>query len=201
MSKNFEIDEYSLLLRLRDGEPIAFELLYNKYKGRLAKNLYKLLKSWEEVEEVLQELFVRVWDNRRKIDPQKSFQAYLYRIANNLVYDYYRKIAKDKVLMEKLWDQLNVIDLSEIVKDQIITDKELMRTIDQLPAQRKLVFKLCKLEGKSYAEVSQMLNISHAAINDHITKANRFIQQHYNRSILLITFFLCSPLAEGSFQL
>lgn len=67
-----------LLQKLQDGDGLAFETLYNTYSEKLTTKLFRLLKSWDEVEETFQKLFVKVWENREKIDPDKSFQSYLY---------------------------------------------------------------------------------------------------------------------------
>lgn len=197
MTQLLDLNEHLLLQRLRDGDASAFEILYNSYKTRLAANLFKLLKSWDQVEETLQELFVRVWQNRSRIDPDKSFQAYLYRIAINLVNDYYRKVASDRELVNKLWENVSALYTPETLQEQIRADEELMRTIEKLPERRMLVFKLCKLEGKSYAEVSKFLQISEAAVNDHITKANKFIFENYNKSLPIISVLMCTVLMEG----
>lgn len=191
------LDEKELLLRMKESDVVAFDMLYNRYKTQLATNLFKLLKSWDQVEELLQELFVRVWENRERIDPEKSFKAYLYRIGGNLVNDYFRKLAKDRNLAQKIWESMSLTDYPESLRKQILEDQELMKTIEKLPPQRQLVFKLCKLEGKSYAEVSQLLHISEAAVNDHITKANRFILQNYNRSVSLLTLIFCTVLVDN----
>lgn len=182
---------------MKESDVVAFDMLYNRYKTQLATNLFKLLKSWDQVEELLQELFVRVWENRERIDPEKSFKAYLYRIGGNLVNDYFRKLAKDRNLAQKIWESMSLTDYPESLRKQILEDQELMKTIEKLPPQRQLVFKLCKLEGKSYAEVSQLLHISEAAVNDHITKANRFILQNYNRSVSLLTLIFCTVLVDN----
>ncbi|MBW3524688.1 sigma-70 region 4 domain-containing protein [Chryseobacterium sp. NKUCC03_KSP] len=75
-------------------------------------------------------------------------------------------------------------------QSEIKADQELFRTIERLPEQRKKVFLLCKIEKRSYAEVSKLLQISEAAFNDHITKANRFLKDNYNKAIvsLVISF-------------
>ncbi|MGE4512544.1 MAG: RNA polymerase sigma factor [Chryseobacterium sp.] len=183
MKSHDAIDEKELLHRLREGVGIAFELLYDKYKETLARKLFKILKSWDNTQEILQEVFVRVWEHRKRIKPDLSFAAYLHTIATHLSAEYFRKLAHDRELAERLW--LNVIkehDPQEL-GTQIMADQELMRTIDQLPPQRKTVFTLCKLEGKSYKEVSSMFSISEAAVNDHITKANKFLLKNYNKSL------------------
>lgn len=195
MNRSGIINEKELLLQLRNGDHKAFEVLYDNYSKKLTAKLFKLLKSWDEVEEALQELFVKVWENRERIDLDKSFQSYLYTIASNLAYDYYRKISRDKILAEKLLKQITELSSdSNSLAYQIVADKELMSTIEKLPPQRQIVFKLCKLEGKSYAEVSHMLSISEATIGDHIAKANRFIHNNYDKSVLMISLLYATSI-------
>lgn len=156
MKSHDAIDKKELLLRLRDGDEIAFELLYNKYKETLARKLFRILKSRDNTQEILQAVFVRVLERRKRIKPDLSFAAYLHTIASHLSAEYFRKLAHDRELAERLW--LNVIkehDPQEL-GIQIMAGQELMRTIDQLPPKRKAVFTLCKLESKSYKELSSM---------------------------------------------
>lgn len=195
MNRNLHLDERELLVKLRDGDTMAFDTLYDKYAERLTAKLFKLLKSWNEVEEALQELFVKVWENREKIDPDKSFPSYLYRIAVNIVHDYYRRMARDKEIAAQLFEQISVYSADTLAL-QIKADEELMRIIEKLPPQRKTIFKLCKLEGKSYAEVSKMLSISEATIGDHIAKANRFIYGNYDKSALMLALLYATLLID-----
>lgn len=190
-----QIDEKALLLRLRVGDHHAFTTIYDLYSEKITAKLFRLLKSWEQAEESLQELFVKVWENRERIDPDKSFQAYLYSIATNIVNDYFRSVAKDRALAGRLAEHLH-FHAGEISIEQVRLDQELMRTIEQLPPQRKVIFKMCKLEGKSYAEVSRMLSISEATIGEHISKANKFLQQHYDKGILLGTLLQAFTIYE-----
>lgn len=189
MSESLHINEQEYLVRLKAGDVDAFDYLYNSYKYALAGNLFRLLKSPDLVEEMLQELFVRVWEKKHLINPDKSFKAYLHRIGTNLVNDYFRRLAKDRDLIQSVWDNIAEVEYPEALKLELLKDKELMRTIEALPAQRKLVFTLCKLEGKSYAEVSRLLQISESAVNDHISRAHRFIFLNYDRSITLMALF------------
>lgn len=100
-------------------------------------------------------------------------------------------------MADQLWGELTALYNPEFIAAQIRADEELMRTIERLPPQRKTVFKLCKLEGKSYAEASRILNISEAAINDHITKANKFLFENFNKSLPLLTFLFCRFIIEN----
>jgi RNA polymerase sigma-70 factor (family 1) len=189
-------EENELLVRLNQGDSRAFEKLYDSYKLRLAANLYKLLKSDELAREILQDLFLKVWDNRAQIDPEKSFRSYLFKIGENMVNDFYRRAARDK----KLRDQL-VEANSEIYShiEETIFQKEnsdlLHEAIEMMPPQRKLVYTLCKMEGKSYKEVEQLLGINAKTINSHIFQANKFLKEHFNpksgaaMAVILATVF------------
>lgn len=171
-------NEKELLLLLQGGDEIAFEKIYHLYSQRLIGNLVKLLKSEELASDLLQEAFVRVWNNRSQIDPDKSFRSYLFRIAENLVYDFFRKAARDKRLRQQL---LAGAAAHYQHVEEYFCKKEnacrLAKALDALPPQRRQVFQLIKLEGRSYAEVSTLLNISVSTISDHIVKATRFIRK------------------------
>jgi RNA polymerase sigma-70 factor (ECF subfamily) len=191
-------DEKSLLLQLKNGDERAFEILYNNYKFRIAGNLFKLLKSDDLVKEVLQELFFKIWEVRTQIDPEKSFKSYLFRIAENLVYDYFRKVAKDKRLLTKM-----VASGSELylhVEEDLLSKEDaqkLQKAIDLMPPQRKMVFTLCKLEGKSYKEVEQIMGINAKTISSHMLQANRFLKTYFRDSPTLTISIVLAVLCKG----
>ncbi|RZJ83059.1 MAG: RNA polymerase sigma factor, partial [Chryseobacterium sp.] len=162
-------DEKFLLLQLKNGDERAFEILYNTYKVRIAGNLFKLLKSDDLVKETLQELFVKIWEVRSQIDPEKSFKSYLFRIAENLVHDYFRKVAKDKRLLSKMVASSTELYLH--IEENMLTKEDaqkLQEAINMMPPQRKMVFTLCKLEDKSYKEVEEIMEINAKTISSHM---------------------------------
>lgn len=188
-------DEKRLLLQLRDGSYEAFEQLYDRYKRPLMGNLLKLLKSPDLASETLQDLFVRLWNYRANIDPEKPIKGYLFRIAENLVADLYRRAAKDKEM--RTYFMAHMQEAYEHIESNLYSKENsdmLHNAIERLPAQRKLVFTLCKIEEKSYREVSEMLGISQAAVNDHVTKANAFLKEYFTThpalSVLMISALL-----------
>lgn len=183
---------------LRDGDESAFLELYNRYKLRITGNLMKLLKSDDLVEELLQNLFMKLWDTRAQIDPEKSFRSYLFRIAENMVMDVFRKAASDKRMQMKLMSAQT--EAYSHIEEKIFSKEEnelLQQVIDQLPPMRKQVFTLCKLEGKSYKEVSELLGISHSTINDHLLKANRFLKQQLNPPSGLTVAIIAGAIISG----
>ena len=190
---NAPTDEKELLIELRNDNEQAFEKIYKLYSARLYGNLIKLVKSESEAQEILQDVFLKIWNNRHSIDTEKSFRSYLFKIAENKVYDFFRKAAREKkresVLVEIATSAYMPVE--EILVSEAKTAL-LEKAIESLPAQRQQVFRLCKLEGKSYKEVGEILGISTSTISDHIVKATRSIRDYFEKNeqalISLIAF-------------
>ena len=172
-------EEKDLILRLKTADEDAFKEIYLLYSKRIYGNFLKLVKSESIAQELLQDVFMKIWDKKYEIDPEKSFRSFLFCIAENLAYDFFRKASRDKILQKKLIaaaiDQYTHVEESMFEKEKSFLLYEAIKT---LPPQRKLVFELCKLEGKSYDEVSRLLAISQSTISDHIVKANRFLKEY-----------------------
>ncbi|ULT27495.1 sigma-70 family RNA polymerase sigma factor [Sphingobacterium sp. E70] len=127
-SKAEDLNYTAWIIRLNAGEMIAFEWLYNTYKHQLASNLLKLVKASDIAEDILHDVFVKVWENRTKIDPERSFEGYLYRIAANMVADFYRKISKDRNYQQYL------VNIQETVYqhiDELLENKYRRELIDK----------------------------------------------------------------------
>lgn len=180
MHDTSQYDEKELLPELHKGNADAFEKIYHLYSPRLYCHLLKMVKSEDEAREILQDVFLKVWSSRQLIDIEKSFRSYLFKIAENKVYDFFRRAARNKKRQERLQA---VATLEYVHIEEKILSKEnaaiLLQAIEALPPQRRQVFGLCKLEGKSYKEVSELLGISVSTISDHIVKATKFIRLHF----------------------
>lgn len=177
--KEIQKDEAILLSELKAGSSTAFKYFYDKYRAQLYRKLLKMVRLEEIAEELLQDLFIKVWDKRMLINPEQSFKAYLYRIAEHMVYDFYRKVARESRLEHEV-AQINT-EFSNPIEEGIFekeTQEKINEALAKLPAQQKLVFTLCKIEGKSYKEVAEQLGISIATVNVHITSATKTIKAY-----------------------
>lgn len=180
---------------LNAGNESAFEDLYRLYNKRLLGFFSRLVKSEAVSAELLQELFIKIWNNRQKIDPENSFRCYLFRIAENLVYDFFRKAARDKkleaALINSSCDEYRHVEEIFCIKE----DAQLLQhAIDTLPSKRRQVFQLVKMEEKSYEEVSALLQVSTSTINDHVVKATKSIREkleRYHSPVISVLFFAC----------
>ena len=167
-------DEKILLGRLAEGDAAAFTALYERYSLKLYANILRLVKSEDTAKEILQELFLKIWELRGQIDPEKSFKSFLYKIAGNLVYDHFRKVSRDKKLSDSL---LYLLEEEYSHSEESVIYNESLELINvaigQLPEMRRRVYVLGKIEGKTYEEISAQLCMSQSTISDRIVKANR----------------------------
>lgn len=166
------IDEKALLIELKRGDKVAFKQLYEVYSGKLASKLIYLLKSEELAQDILQDVFLKIWINREMIDTELSFGAFLYKIATNLSKNVIRKNVYDQLMRDEVGKE-GVYHPMEEDEDAEQAKAILDQAMDQLTERQREVYTLHKLEGLSYQEISEKLNISLSAINHHIQKANK----------------------------
>lgn len=185
-------EDQLLLARLSKGDKQAFDTLYDKYSYPLYQNLLKLTKSEQEAQELLQDIFVKIWNKRESLDIYSGFGSYLFRISQHLVYDFFRKAKKDRQLRNRIIaaasEQYTHIEESLLRKEN---QEALHHAIATLSPVRRQVFTLCKLDGKSYEETAALLGIGVSTVNDHIVKATRHIRKFIqnNENLAGITLF------------
>lgn len=189
------MNETELLLRMRNGSHQAFRELYERYSGRIYGNILKLVKNKDAAQELLQEVFTKIWENRETITIKTSFSAYLFTVSKHMVYNFMRHLsvvrkaeadlsAAHEELYRHIEENLRYREIQEIID----------RAIDALPPQRQRIYRMCKLDGKSYEEVSNALGISSSTVNDHIVKATRFVKQQLVNSGHLTPVFIAALL-------
>lgn len=187
-----------LIFSLKAGDSSAFSILYNRHKQSLAANLLKLLKSEELTFDLLQDLFLKVWENRNQINPEKSFGGYLFTIAENMVADYYRRAARDTKMQLAIMQSTTEI-YSYIEENLLFRENSalLREAVALMPTQRRKVFTLCKLEGKSYKEIEEIMGINAKTINSHLFQASKFLKAYFNDQSRLITIVIVSAIVEN----
>ncbi len=169
----------SLIIRLKRGDQSAFNEIYRTFSKSLYLKVLRMVKDQDVADEIIQELFIKFWDHRQNLDEERSFQSYLYVIAQNMVYNYFRKQASDQKLLQVLINQHDEFTLSV---EELMENKELSQllsnAVKNLSPQRKQAFTLCKIEGRSYKEASEIMGVSVATINTHITQSLQIIKAH-----------------------
>jgi RNA polymerase sigma-70 factor (family 1) len=172
-------DERILLSGLKAGDERAFSGIYDLYAGRIYQRLLNLLRDEDMADSILQDVFLRIWEKRAQIDPEQPFKAYLFRIAENLVYDHFRKLSRDLKMQARLklvMTELYTHSEEDLLKKE--NDALLKAAIDHLPPQRKQVFTLCRIEGKTYDEAAEIMGVSSSTVSNHLVKATKSVREY-----------------------
>lgn len=190
--------EKELLIRLQSGDRTAFEQLYYIYSDRIYGSVLKLVKAEDIADELLQDTFVILWEKRHLINPDLSFKSWLYKVARNEVNQFYRKLARDKKLQDYVVATFTE-QYSHTEEDIYLKESRdlIDKAIEQLSPQRKEVFTLCKLEGKSYEEAAGILGISSSTVSNHLVKANVAVRQYLFQSKESLAVLIAAILFKG----
>jgi RNA polymerase sigma-70 factor (ECF subfamily) len=167
-----------LALRIKQGDNQAFELLFRKYYVRLCGFSNKFLNDPEEAREVAQEVFIKIWEGREDIDPEKSLKSYLFKIAQNFSLNKLRKKKVETRYLEIL--KLVYIEHGEFSFYESLfvreLEDELTTAINSIPPKCKKVFELSRIDGLNYSQIADVLNISVKTVEAQITKALKILR-------------------------
>lgn len=158
------------LIKLRDED--ALTTLFNRYYQRLCNFMYLYIPENVIVEELVANIFIKLWENKAKVVIHTSVKAYLYQSAKNQAISYLRK---NKNRISSLDDILQLPDKKDKTPEAIYIDIELKeefaRAFKKLPPRAQLAFKLHRIDGLKYKEIAEIMSISKGAVEKNITKA------------------------------
>ncbi len=179
MTKQTQVSDAELA-GLISGEMHCFEKVYEMYKDRIFYYALKLTKSEELAEEVVQDVFIKIWTNRKKIDPQYSFSSFVFRIAHNHAINILKRISYEKVAKERI-SKTATVSVSD-TEDYVIF-KEYMGivadAIEQLPPKRKSIFNLSRTKGISHDDIACEMGISKNTVKSQLVKATKSIKTYF----------------------
>ncbi|MBL1410322.1 RNA polymerase sigma factor [Sphingobacterium faecale] len=177
------------------GERQAFEHIYRAFSRPLYRRILYLVKDPDEADEILHNLFLKIWSSHDQIDPDKNLFAYFMQAANSMSIDQLRKNIRTQAIHDKIGRSGDDDSICSVEENYISKEEWqiLESAIEQLPPQRRLIFRLCKIEGKSYKEVSEVLSISTATISNQLVLAMKSLRQfviQHQKEIMLYCLFL-----------
>lgn len=189
----------ALLRRISEDDEAAFAELFTLYRDRLFLFLSGMLQSDEVAEELVLDVFMKIWTGRDTLIEIRDFRAFIFRVARNKAIDFFRASAHDRQLRAALSDRLQISD--DRSADEALRVKEyekyLREAIDLLPRQRQRAYLLSQ-EGLSWQQIAGEMQISEASVNTHLTEARRFIRLHLSRNmdLALVLVLFCDQVSQ-----
>jgi len=168
-------DEQVLLSELSSGEEEAFDKIYDHYVHSIYSFVIKFVKSPELAEDLTQEIFIRIWENRSQLGKVKSFRAYLFVTARNHALNFLRKASNNNVVLTEI---INSYVSPQGANEMISKEYEqwLHNVLESMSPQMRTVFKLCREQNKSYDEVADLLQITKNTVKKHMVRSMRVIK-------------------------
>jgi RNA polymerase sigma-70 factor (family 1) len=181
--------ETELLLAVSQGDERAFTTLYNHYHQRLGLHIYRITKSTELAEEVVHDVFLKIWLNRETLAEIDNFSVYLYVISKNAALNCLKRIAREKAVttdLDPVLDQIPMMETPEEDYRYILIDE----AIDRLPPQQRQAYLLARHERLTYAEVALRMGLSKETVKKYLQIATEFICGYIGKRLIISILFL-----------
>jgi RNA polymerase sigma-70 factor (ECF subfamily) len=193
LNGKYEITEKSLLSALKNGDVKAFDKLFADYGKRLYHFAYGYLKSREEAEGLVQEVFLKIWKNRDNLNPGLSFNSYIFKIAYHIILELFEKNYRQKVYQHQLIEEAIEFtdETNERLNYQMMLEK-VESLIQKLPSRQKEILLKRKKEGIPVKEIAEQLGISPKTVENHLTEAIKNLKNGLGKEDIsvLLYFFL-----------
>lgn len=184
MSTNPKIlpNERELFARMATGDEAAFADIFFHYIPFLQPHIFKMTRSEEATQDIIHDTFLSLWTRREKMPEVENFKSYIFTISTNKTYDWLKKEAKERQAIAGA--RVRTMHFENTTEETIDFNQSaefINKAVNQLPPQRKLVFKLSREEGLSHEEIAERLNISKNTVSNHLTEALRFIKEYLQK--------------------
>ena len=177
--------EKELLAQVAEGNEESFKVLFSTYNERLFNYISTIVKSREVAEEVVMDVFLKIWLGKEIISQIENFDSFLFRVAHNKSIDFLRSVAGDPIFMDMLWEEIQLSGAEPA--DTSILRKEfqtkLREAVSLLSSQRRKAYRLSRDEDMSHEQIAHHLGLSKNTVNNHIVEAQRFIRSYLAKNL------------------
>lgn len=195
-------DEGMVIGLLKQGDENALRVIYDRFYDRVFYLAMQFLKSPESAEEIVQDVFLKLWEKRHEIDESRPVEAWLYTVTRNRVINQFRKVAREQACL-KIKDVLPETCDFDKTADKKILDREVDILLDQalrqLPEKQREVYRLARLEGYSRNEIAEHLHISALTVKTHMARALISVRSYLEQKGVLTGLFTIFALLVVSF--
>lgn len=175
-----------LIQKFKEGDEKAFSSIYKLYWEKVYNFSHLYLVSSEDVAEIVQEVFIKLWETRHLVDEEQSFEGFLFIVTRNQIFNYSRKqlnysFLKMTVLesIEKSYEEEDKLEISDL-------KQYLSVLISQLPKRQQEIFRLSREQHMTYKQIAEELSISEKTVEYHMTAALKYLR----KNLYLLSLFL-----------
>lgn len=193
MSKKILKEEKLLLQQIAEGDENAFAQIFHSYSNRLFAFIFTLSGSKPIAEDVVQDVFMKIWSNRNQLSKIENFHAYVFRMAHNHAINLLKRWSKERLVNVGGRGQPSFFSMP----DKQLTFKNieiaLQQLVENLPPRQKEVYRLKREKGLKHEEIAQQLQISPSTVKNHLTQALHTIQKglkQYYMDLLMVGIFV-----------
>jgi RNA polymerase sigma-70 factor (ECF subfamily) len=194
MGDKQNISEQLLLAGIAGGDEGAFRILFDRYRGRIYTYALRLSEDRSLADEVVQDVFMKVWLKRVDLPAVENFSAWLYAVARHRMFDMMKQQAREMQAKEMAQQEppagINDAELSLLEKEQQVL---LQHALARLSPRQQLIYNLSRNHGMKHEEIAHTLNISRNTVKTHLVHALRVIRDHitpYINTIIIGTWLL-----------
>lgn len=175
-----------LIQKLKEGDDEAFSAVYKLYWEKVYNFSRLYLASSEDVAEIVQEVFIKLWETRHLIDVEQSFEGFLFIITRNQIFNNSRKRLNYSFLkmtvmqsIEKSYEEEDQFEIADL-------KRHLSTLISQLPERQQEIFRLSREQHMTYKQIAEQLSISEKTVEFHMTAALKYLR----KNLYLLSLFL-----------
>jgi len=181
-----------LLILLKKGDILAFDSIYEMYSKRLYGFVLRYIKQKEDAEGIVQEVFIKIWETRNKIDIYTSFDSFIFTVAYNITINLLRKRISEHKYQDRLNSVQQITEADQII-DEIYFKEikiQLQSLLNKLTLRQKEIFQLSREEGLTHEEIAKKLDISVNTVKNHMVTTLAFIKSHIDKGLIANFLFI-----------
>lgn len=181
-----------LVKLLKKGDLLAFDAIYKKYSRRLFGFVFRYVKQETGTEEIVQEVFIKIWQSRENINVYSSFESFLFTIAHNATVNLLKKRATEQKYIEHVKSLQQIEDTYELTDEIHYNElkQKFQGLLNELTPRQKEIFQLSREEGLSNNEIANKLGISVQTVKNHLVTTLSFLKSKLDNGLIISGLFV-----------
>jgi len=181
---------YDLVRSLKKGDINSFDRLYHLYYKKIYLFAKGILKSPEDAENIVQEVFIKIWEKHKELDEKLSFESFVFTVTYNTSISFIRRKLREQSFLKEWYKRLENERSAVNEADYNDLQERIKNLISQLPKRRREVYMMSREEGLTYTEIAKRLDISINTVENHMAASLKFLRKHLDYNLRIVLFFI-----------